>query len=56
MHDGCSMGRYETLDDVAIADCALRIEGTDLDDLLATAARALAEAMVDPAPIGNING
>jgi SHS2 domain-containing protein len=42
------MGRYEVLDDVAIADCALEVEGTDLDDLFATAARALAELMVDP--------
>jgi SHS2 domain-containing protein len=46
------MGRYEVLDSVAIADCALEIEGTDLDDLFATAGRALAETMVDPATIG----
>lgn len=45
------MGRYEVLDDVAIADCALEVEGTDLDDLFATAARALAELMVDPATL-----
>jgi SHS2 domain-containing protein len=45
------MGRYEVLDTVAIADCALEIEGTDLDDLFATAGRALAEMMVDPATL-----
>jgi SHS2 domain-containing protein len=42
------MGRYAVLDSVAIADCALEIEGRDLDDLFATAARALAEQMADP--------
>jgi protein archease len=46
-----AMGRYEVLEKVAIADCALEIEGTDLDDLFATAARALAETMVDPATL-----
>ena len=45
------MGSYEVLETVALADCALHIEGTDLDDLFATAARALAETMVDPATI-----
>jgi hypothetical protein len=33
------MGRYEVLETVAIADCALDIEGIDLADLFATAAR-----------------
>lgn len=42
------MGRFEFLDAVAIADCALQIEGQDLDDLFETAVRALAELMVDP--------
>jgi SHS2 domain-containing protein len=45
------MGRYEVLEAVAIADCALEVEGSDLADLFATAARALAELMVDPATI-----
>ena len=36
------------LDAIAIADCALEIHGRDLDDLFATAARALADVMVDP--------
>jgi SHS2 domain-containing protein len=42
------MGHYEVLETVALADCALEIEGADLDDLFATAGRALAELMVDP--------
>jgi SHS2 domain-containing protein len=45
------MGRYEILETVAIADCALEIEGSDLADLFATAALALAELMVDPVTI-----
>jgi SHS2 domain-containing protein len=45
------MGRYELLEDVAIADCALDVEGADLDDLFATAARALADLMVDCATL-----
>ncbi len=45
------MGRYRILEDVAIADCALALEGDTLDDLFATAARALAELMVDPATL-----
>jgi SHS2 domain-containing protein len=45
------VGRYRTIEDVAIADCALAIEGESLDDLFATAARALAELMVDPATL-----
>jgi len=51
LHSRRSMGRYEVLETVAIADCALDIEGSDLADLFATAARALAELMVDPATI-----
>ena len=42
------MGRWALLEDVAIADCALEIEGQSLDDLFATAGRAVAEVMVDP--------
>jgi len=36
---------------MAVADCALAIEGESLDDLFETAARALAELMVDPATV-----
>ena len=45
------MGRHEILETVAIADCAMQIEGDDLDDLFATAATAVAELMVDPATV-----
>jgi SHS2 domain-containing protein len=45
------MGRYTVQDEVAIADCALSIEGRDLADLFETAARAVAELMVDPATV-----
>ncbi len=45
------MGRYEVLDTIALADCAIEIEATDLDDLFVTAARALAETMVDPTTV-----
>jgi SHS2 domain-containing protein len=41
------MGRYEFLDDIALADCAIDIEGRSLDDLFETAAAALAKLMVD---------
>jgi SHS2 domain-containing protein len=39
------------LESVAVADCAMDVEGDDLDDLFATAARALTEVMVDPATV-----
>ena len=42
------MGRYTFLETIAVADCALEIEGTDLNDLFETAAGAMAEIMVDP--------
>jgi SHS2 domain-containing protein len=45
------MGRYAFLDQVALADCAVRIEADGLDDLFETGAAALAELMVDPATI-----
>ena len=45
------MGRHEFLEAIAIADCAVEIEGDDLDDLFATAARVVAELMVDPATV-----
>jgi len=45
------MGRWALLEEVAIADCAMEVEGATLDDLFATAARAVAEVMVDPATV-----
>ena len=45
------MGRYTVLEEIAVADCALEIEGDSLDDLFETAARALCELMVDPATV-----
>jgi SHS2 domain-containing protein len=42
------VGRYRFVEDVALADCAIDLEGDDLDDLFETAARALASVMVDP--------
>jgi len=45
------MGRYVVLENVAVADCALEIEGRDLNDLFETVARAVSELMVDPATI-----
>jgi protein archease len=45
------MGQWALLEDVAIGDCALEVEGQSLDDLFATAARAVAEVMVDPATV-----
>jgi SHS2 domain-containing protein len=46
------VGRYRFLEEVAIADCAVEIEGDDLDDLFETAAAALTRLMVDPATVG----
>ena len=45
------MGKYEFLEAVAVADCAVEVEGKDLNDLFETAAVALAEVMVDPATV-----
>jgi SHS2 domain-containing protein len=45
------VGRWRVVEDVAIADVALEIEGADLADLMATAAQALADLMVDPATL-----
>jgi SHS2 domain-containing protein len=45
------VGRYVVRDDVVIADCALEIEGRDLNDLFETVACAVAELMVDPATV-----
>jgi SHS2 domain-containing protein len=49
--DALTVGSWNVLEDIAIADCALEIHGADLADLFATAARALADAMVDPATV-----
>jgi hypothetical protein len=46
------VGRYAVPDDVALADCALEIEGEDDSDLFGTAAVARAELMVEPATVG----
>ena len=48
------MGRFEFVDSVAIADCAVEVEGQNLDDLFETAARALAELMVDPSTVPRV--
>jgi len=45
------MGRYEFLEDMVLADCAVEIEGRSLDDLFETAAAAIARLMVDPATL-----
>ncbi len=45
------MGHYEVLETMAVADCALDVEAESLDDLFETAARAIAELMVDPATV-----
>jgi len=42
------VGRFRFVEEVAIADCAVDLEGRDLDDLFETAATALAHLMVDP--------
>ena len=48
---GNEVGRYTFLEDVALADCAIELEGRDLDDLFETAAAALAALMVEPATV-----
>jgi SHS2 domain-containing protein len=45
------VGAWNVLDAVALADCALEIHGADLQDIFATAARALADVMVDPSTV-----
>jgi hypothetical protein len=49
------VGEFEFLDSVAIADCAVEVPGHDLDDLFETAARALAELMVDPPTVPRVS-
>jgi SHS2 domain-containing protein len=41
------MGSYRYLEDIALADCAIDLIGSDLGDVFETAARALTDAMVD---------
>jgi len=48
---GGAVGRYRFLEDVALSDCAVEIDGRDLSDLFETAAAALASVMVDPATL-----
>jgi SHS2 domain-containing protein len=48
---GAAMGRYHFVEGIALADCAIDVEGTDLADLFETAALALADVMVDPATV-----
>ncbi len=51
-HDvDAAMGRYHFIEEIALADCAIDVEGADLADLFATAAHALADVMVDPATV-----
>jgi len=45
------MGHYDFVEGIALADCAIDVEGADLADLFETAALALAEVMVDPATL-----
>jgi SHS2 domain-containing protein len=47
------MGSYAFLEDIALADCAIEVDGRDLDDLFETVARAVAEIMVDPATVAS---
>jgi SHS2 domain-containing protein len=45
------MGHYTFVEEIALADCAIDVEGADLPDLFETAALALADVMVDPASV-----
>jgi SHS2 domain-containing protein len=45
------MGRYHFVEGIALADCAIDLEGGDLGDLFETAATALAELMADPVTV-----
>ncbi len=45
------MGRYVFRDDIVLSDCAVEVWAESLDDLLETAARAVAELMADPASV-----
>ncbi len=45
------MGHWTVVESIALADWAFDVEGEDLDDLFATAARALVDLMIDPATL-----
>jgi SHS2 domain-containing protein len=45
------MGTFRYLDDIAPGDCAFEISAASLDEVFETAARALTEAVVDPATV-----
>jgi SHS2 domain-containing protein len=45
------VGRYRFIEDMALSDCAVEIDGDDLSDLFSTAAAAVAALMVDPATV-----
>jgi len=45
------MGQFRFVEEVALADCAVDVEGRDLGDLFETAAAALVRLMVDPATV-----
>jgi SHS2 domain-containing protein len=45
------MGTIRVVEDVTLADVGLEVDAADLDDLFATAARALAELAVEPATL-----
>jgi SHS2 domain-containing protein len=45
------MGSYRYLEDRVLSDCAVDLTGATLGDVFETAARALAETMVDPATV-----
>jgi SHS2 domain-containing protein len=45
------VGRFVFVEDIALADCAVDLEGVDLADLFETGASALAHIMVDPATL-----
>jgi SHS2 domain-containing protein len=48
------MGAFRFVESIALADCAIDLAGATLDDLFETAARALAETMVDPATVAPV--
>jgi SHS2 domain-containing protein len=45
------MGRYELVEDITRADCAIEVVAGGVEDLFATAARALAELSADPSTV-----
>jgi SHS2 domain-containing protein len=45
------MGQWRLIEDVALADCAMEVDGRDLADLFETAAAALTGIMIDPTTV-----